>query len=140
MKKEELLNKLEGLVTGMREELDKHEGSTLQTISASMKSGYDGVKSAISGNEKAQKFLDNMKNNFDELTKTVKAGDQKLSAKTLAALEKLIHEYKEKNAGADEEADKESAEKTDGQPIELPAADSCADEPRKEDKDTGSNQ
>lgn len=110
MKKEELLSKLETLVGGMREELGKNEGSTLQTISASMKSGYEGVKSAISGNDKAQKFLDSMKNNFGELSKTVKAGDRKLSAKTLDALEKLIREYKEKNAGK-----KESKEST-GEP------------------------
>ena len=98
MKKSELVDKIENIILSARDELSKNEGSTLQTLTNSIKSGYESVKASLDNSDKAQKVMGGVKQSMEELAQAVKAGDRKLSAKALDALEKKIREYKEKHA------------------------------------------
>lgn len=97
------LNKLEGMLGSVREAINENDGSTLQTISNSIKSGYENVKDTVTSNEKTQRIWEDIKGLGDDFAQAVKKGDKKLSSKTLDALEKRIKDYKSsKNEDKDE--------------------------------------
>lgn len=102
--KSSILNKIDGMVSSMRKALDENDGSTLKTISSSVKSGYDSVMDSFNKSEKAQTLWEDVKKLSDDFFMAVQDGDKKLSAKTLGALENKIKEYRaEKEKEEDEE-------------------------------------
>lgn len=108
--KKDLMDTLEKMAAGLRQELERNDGSTLQAISSNLKQGYESVKGGIESNERARKILDGIKENMEEASKAIVAGDRKLSAKALEALEKRIREYRDKqeprNPASDDEIKK----------------------------------
>lgn len=99
-----IIEKLESAASSMRESLEKHDGSTLQAIWGNARDGLGNIKESISKNDKARVLLDDIKKLGEDLASAIKAGDKKLSAKILNALEKKIKEYK-KEEGEEEKED-----------------------------------
>ena len=104
MNKEALIQKMEEGVAALREQLDKNDGSALSAVASNARAGYDALKAAVMGNEKAKSALDSLKEHLDSLEKAVVAGDKKMSAKAVEVLEKALRDLKEKR---DDEAPKE---------------------------------
>lgn len=96
MNKETLIRKMEEGVTALREELDKNDGSTLNTLAANARAGYESLKTTVMENEKARDTLASLKTHLDSLEKAIVAGDRNMSAKAVGLLEKVIGELKEK--------------------------------------------
>lgn len=119
MDKKTLFRKLDEGVSALRNLLAENEGSTLKTIVSSAKQGVADLKSALDGNEKAQKAIAEIKAHVEELEESIKAGDKKLSAKILAAAETKLKQYQKKY-------EKEPGKKTDGKaaakPVKITAA------------------
>lgn len=99
MDKESIMRKLDEGVGALRGLLAENEGSTLKTIASSAKQGFDSLKATFKENEQVQKAVVEIKAHLDELEKSIKAGDKKLSAKLLGAAEKKIKKYKKKYEG-----------------------------------------
>lgn len=126
MDKESIIRKLDEGVDALRGLLAENEGSTLKTIASSAKQSFNSLKATFKENEKAQTAIAEIKTHLDELEKSIKAGDKKLSAKLLTAAEKKIRKYREKHedkgtakvevvkakAGAKTDAGKGAAQKT----------------------------
>lgn len=109
-----LINKIENIVGFMREELEKNEGSTLQTISSSIKSGYENIKTGIQKNDRAQNFITDLKEQIEDLGDAIKIGDRKVSGKVLSTIEKRIQEFKAKYDVADDDETVQDAPKQEG--------------------------
>lgn len=110
MDKAGILQKIEESVKAYKEQLEKHEGSTLSAMATGAKAGFESVmsglenlKSSIMENEKAQKTLDNMKEHLAKLESSIKEGDKKMSSMAVEKMEELLKEYREKDAGTDAE-------------------------------------
>ena len=112
MNKETLVRKMEEGVSSVRDLLKQNDGSTIQTISNSVKHGFDSLKTTFTQNERAQKAVTEIRAKFDDLEEAVISGDKELSDKLLKTVEKKIKEYK---------ARKEAARKSK-KVIELPPA------------------
>lgn len=111
MSKNSFLTKLEKAVESMKSELQKNDGSALQTISSNIKSGYDNIKSGIQENEKTQQIIAEIKEHFDDLGEAILKGDRKLSSKAVTAIEKSIAKVKVKFDKHDEKKKKETSKK-----------------------------
>lgn len=94
MNKDTVIRKLEESLASLREALEKNEGSTLQTLAAGMKSVLDTAKTHVLQNDKTKKILSESKKYLGEFEKSVKSGDQKLSASLLDRAQKWLDEYK----------------------------------------------
>lgn len=96
MKKEDLLAKLEEGAATLRAAVEQHDGSSLKTITETVKHGFESVKDHFGQSETAQKALTEMKKHYDDLGDAVGKGDRKLTAKILGVIESKIAECKEK--------------------------------------------
>lgn len=94
MVKDEMIRKLEETLSSMREALAKNEGSTIQTLATSLKSVFDTAKTNVLQNETTQKIISESRKYLGEFEKSVKSGDQKLSATLIDKAQKLLEEYK----------------------------------------------
>jgi peptidoglycan hydrolase CwlO-like protein len=95
MKKNDIITKLQAMAASAREELNKNDGSTLQTISNAIMGGYESVRTSIAESDRTKKALTAAKQYLNRAGKAIKSGDRKLSANTLDALDKLLKEHKE---------------------------------------------
>ncbi|MDR1124678.1 MAG: hypothetical protein LBM64_01240 [Deltaproteobacteria bacterium] len=98
MKKNDIITKLQAMAASAREELNKNDGSTLQTISNAIMGGYESVRASIAESDRTKKALTAAKQYLNQAGKAIKSGDRKLSSKTLDALDKLLKEHKNKEA------------------------------------------
>lgn len=96
MNKESLVRKMEEGVASIRGLLNQNDGSTIQTISSTMRHGFESLKTVFVQNDRAQKAVTEIKSKFEELENAVIAGDKELSKRLLDAVEKKIAEYKNK--------------------------------------------
>lgn len=96
MDKKTLIRKLDDGIASLRGLLGENEGSALKTIASSAKQGLDSLKEAFEHNEKAQKAVDGIKKQCQELEEAITKGDKKLSAKLLSTAEKKLSAYKKK--------------------------------------------
>jgi hypothetical protein len=111
MNKDAIIKKLEDSLGTFKEQLEKHDGSTLSAAATGAKAGFEsaraGIESAVAGfeklkdsvmeSEKGKKALENMKDYLEKLEGAVKAGDKKLSAKAVEMFEKAVNDLKKKD-------------------------------------------
>lgn len=97
-----IADKLDRMLGSMRESLDKHDGSTLQALYSNIKDGLGNVKDSLARSERAQTLLEDIKKLTEDLAAAVKAGDKKLTAKIVEALEKKVKEYKKEQDDDDD--------------------------------------
>lgn len=112
MDKSAIFEKIEKNFRTYKEQLVKHEGSTLaamvtgaKTGLESAKNGIESLKETIMENEKARNTLENMKELLEKLETDIKEGDKKLSAKAVEKIESLLKEYREKHIDGDDKND-----------------------------------
>lgn len=95
MDKNTLFQKLEDGIAAFREALEKHDGSTLKTLSDRVKNGVDAAKASFQQNERTQTWLEQIKKQLAALETSIMAGDKKLSASILDKAESLLKEYRD---------------------------------------------
>ena len=102
MDKSSILRKLDDYVREFREQLEKHDGSSMTAISSNAQAAFDRLKDSLKTNEHAKSALAGIREGMGKVEAALKQGDKKLSAKTLELMEKAIADLKLK---ASEDAD-----------------------------------
>jgi hypothetical protein len=111
MDKTTILQKIEESIQSYKEQLGKHEGSTLSAMATGAKAGFESamtgleqLKNSVMGNEKAQKTVENIKEHMGKLEAAIKEGDKKVSARAVEKMENLLKEYREKHTDKDKDS------------------------------------
>lgn len=109
MDKTAIIEKLEQTVGTLKEQLDKNDGSSLSAMAEGAKAGFESLRGAIMGNEKARSALDSARTQMNKLEEAIREGDKKVSAKAVSMMENALHDLKEKMRDKPEEEQKKES-------------------------------
>ena len=96
MDKASILQKLDEYVREYREQLEKHDGSSMTTISSNAQAAFERLKDSLMAHEQAKSVLAGIREGMGKVEEAFRQGDKKLSAKTLELMEKAVADLKRK--------------------------------------------